>query len=653
MDEVADTNEASAKKRRRVAEKTPTRNSKIVELNVGGKTFMTSRETLLSHGESPYFTRLLEAGDDDIAVAGAQHDSEGRLFIDRCPVMFGHILSHLRGSLDPNNLLDKEKRDLINEALYYQLDGLLEDLTRPVHRGYDEQVLSKEDQQIRKQAQDIRSTLKEHPKGAAKQANEALIDLFKSGKCAYKGTYDVALTSPRATVLYQNEVAYERQKMTDRSFPVTIQDFRQKLVEFGGPLLANFPMENIVVAGGSIVRALQDSGRETNGADVDIFIIADDDDTARATYQRILQHVKERNVQGIPHHELLVMRSPFAVTLIVGHPQRHLQIILRRYACIADVIFNFDIDSCQLAYDGNTVWATPSARRALMTGINFVDPERSGRDFETRLAKYAGRGFLAAVPGLDLGKVKESYLRDGIYTVVEGEKDLRKVFLKFKHGQNLPSYTLRPSPITGLSKLLVLSNLNQGHMFNVQTGQDDLNPGMRQLLDRPEQDLLGDIQSPGSSTCYLINTEKLQYGSDNKREWTLPTPPNVPPLCFLVALENGTQHSDSGGGPLLPFKEGVKPRDIYLSSLEGNRGSLIRASRSVCYNFIGDCRLGIDCPRVEDAKMQYPHMYFEAAGMSLQRFLRFPASNDPERNPFLCYHESDWTSDAYDKQEVE
>jgi hypothetical protein len=358
------------------------------------------------------------------------------------------------------------------------------------------------------------------------------------------------------------------------------------------------------------------------------------------------------------------MRSPFAVTLIVGHPQRHLQIILRRYACIADVIFNFDIDSCQLAYDGNTVWATPSARRALMTGINYVDPEQSGKDFETRLAKYAGRGFLAAVPGLDLEKVKESYLRDGVYTVVKGEKDLRQVFLKFQHDQDLPSYTLRPSPITGLPKLLVLSNLNQSDMYGVQIAQDDTVPvewqRTRHQLDRPEHDLLGDFQSPGSSTCYLIDIAKFHetqfikmHGTHNKRVWSLPTPPNVPPNCFLAELENGAQPTDSGGGPLLPFHQGVKPAGIYLSNLEGNRGSLIRASRSVCYNFIGDCRLGIDCPRVEDAKVQYPHMHFEAAGMSLQRFLRFPASNDPEINPFLWSPESDWTSDAYDKQEVE
>jgi hypothetical protein len=232
------------------------------------------------------------------------------------------------------------------------------------------------------------------------------------------------------------------------------------------------------------------------------------------------------------------------------------------------------------------------------------------------------------------------------------------VFLKFQHGQDLPSSTLRPSPITGLPKLLVLSNLNQWDMFDVQIGHDDAVPGIlnrtRHLLDRPEQDLIGDFQSPGSSTCYLINIGKLTDDISDKRVWKLPTPPNVPPSCFLNELINGQiEHSDSGGGPLLPFEEGVRPADICISSLEGNRGRLIRKSRSVCYNFIRDCRLGIDCPRVEDAKVQYPHMHFEAVGKSLERFLRFPASNDPERNPFIWFHESGWTSDAYDKQEEE
>ena len=37
----------------------------------------------------------------------------------------------------------------------------------------------------------------------------------------------------------------------------------------------------------------------------------------------------------------------------VSHSQ--VQAILRRYACVADVIFNFDLDACQLAYDGERV----------------------------------------------------------------------------------------------------------------------------------------------------------------------------------------------------------------------------------------------------------------------------------------------------------
>ncbi len=41
-----------------------------------------------------------------------------------------------------------------------------------------------------------------------------------------------------------------------------------------------------------------------------------------------------------------------------------MQIILRRHPCVGDVIFGFDVDSCQFAYDGDRVLATPSALRA-------------------------------------------------------------------------------------------------------------------------------------------------------------------------------------------------------------------------------------------------------------------------------------------------
>ena len=70
----------------------------IVELNVGGRAFSTTRETLL-RGHSSYFHRLLEVPMDDddtnIVMSGAQTDQQGRLFIDRDPDLFAAILEYL------------------------------------------------------------------------------------------------------------------------------------------------------------------------------------------------------------------------------------------------------------------------------------------------------------------------------------------------------------------------------------------------------------------------------------------------------------------------------------------------------------------------------------------------------------------------------
>jgi len=88
----------------------------IFELNVGGQTFATSRETLTSH-RSAYLERLCgganndECGDDGEAVLiGAQRDAQGRFFIDRDPDLFRQILEYLRGSLDAEALSRQERK---------------------------------------------------------------------------------------------------------------------------------------------------------------------------------------------------------------------------------------------------------------------------------------------------------------------------------------------------------------------------------------------------------------------------------------------------------------------------------------------------------------------------------------------------------------
>ena len=51
------------------------------------------------------------------------------------------------------------------------------------------------------------------------------------------------------------------------------------------------------------------------------------------------------------------------------------------------------------------MWASHRARRAINGRINVVDESRQSLTYESRLLKYALRGFALSVPGLDLSKL--------------------------------------------------------------------------------------------------------------------------------------------------------------------------------------------------------------------------------------------------------
>ena len=350
--------------------------SNILRLNVGGQIFDTTPETMLSGG-SAFFGRLLDAGDGPgHEVRGAVRDSDGRLFIDRSPAGFQLILEYLRGSLDVYSL-DKEKKEaLISEALYYDLPGLVSAL----HGGYDASALSADDQKIRSDAMAFRTALSQGQDGAAAEADLALCDVFGSNDGAaisYDAEAAASFTClPAMPILFNTEAVQARRNRIDSCR--TLAGFRARLDAFAGPLFAGLDMTNLVVAGGAVFHALllgnpvgdnaaaRTVRREAadGKSDIDIFIVAEDEATARAAFDRVVAHFKARlaadALPGVPagaavpaRRELVVVRSHLAVSLYAGHPQRTVQVILRRHSCVADVIFGFDVDACQLAYDGS------------------------------------------------------------------------------------------------------------------------------------------------------------------------------------------------------------------------------------------------------------------------------------------------------------
>lgn len=425
----------------------------VVRLNVGGQNFDVGRDTLLSEGENSYFALLLQHRDD--GLGGAQVDRDGRLFLDRDPDTFKLVLQGLRGNLQPQALSAGMTSQLLAEAQYFMLPKLAVRL----RDEYDPFVLPPPAQTRREQAVAARERLP-----ADTTADSLLIDVFESQHTiksfAYTGAgYEsftllldhrgqyarlreaVNATREMSNVIWSNVDEIHRHaemeaKRAEGLPAESLVGFEANLQRFAGELFEGLDMTNLVVAGGAVLSSMlipsefgttHPDAFRVGASDVDLFIVADDDEAALACYERVLRHLTTRLADAATHvqdddgfgdnfepvlseRKLLVTRTKYAVTFVAGWPQRHLQLVLRRYSCVADVILNFDVDVCQVAYDGARVYATPAARAALVSGVLLADPSVRSATYESRLVKYTHRYSLALlVPGLQLERTRTCY----------------------------------------------------------------------------------------------------------------------------------------------------------------------------------------------------------------------------------------------------
>lgn len=95
-----------------------------------------------------------------------------------------------------------------------------------------------------------------------------------------------------------------------------------------------------------------------------------------------------------------LVRTNTSVSFSRGGDLRTVQVVLRLFRSVAEVLAGFDLDCCCVAYDGARVAALPRARRALARGYNLAgaDASRESHNYEQRLLKYALRGFAVACP---------------------------------------------------------------------------------------------------------------------------------------------------------------------------------------------------------------------------------------------------------------
>ena len=196
----------------------------------------------------------------------------------------------------------------------------------------------------------------------------------------------------------------------------SFRDFKTNFNVFSESALADLDWSNVIAAGSSAVtpllpvpapyneskRALREYYHEklAPASDVDLFLYGLDEEQARAKIEQIETAIRDSIL-----YETTTIRTKYAVTIASQYPCRHVQIVLRLYKSLSEVLTSFDVDSACVAYDGRQVYATPRAVAALVTQTNRVDLSRRSPSYENRLAKYARRGFEVHCPTLDRSRI--------------------------------------------------------------------------------------------------------------------------------------------------------------------------------------------------------------------------------------------------------
>ncbi|XP_076249793.1 BTB/POZ domain-containing protein KCTD9 isoform X2 [Calliopsis andreniformis] len=112
------------------------KNSEWITLNVGGKYFTTTRDTLTKNEPASMLARMFtESTHSEQRIVPSRQDKNGAYLIDRSPTYFEPLLNYLRHGqiiLDSN----VNAAGVLAEARFYGIDGVIETLMEIVEENY-------------------------------------------------------------------------------------------------------------------------------------------------------------------------------------------------------------------------------------------------------------------------------------------------------------------------------------------------------------------------------------------------------------------------------------------------------------------------------------------------------------------------------------
>nr|QBK88030.1 MAG: hypothetical protein LCMAC202_03920 [Marseillevirus LCMAC202] len=247
---------------------------------------------------------------------------------------------------------------------------------------------------------------------------------------------------------------------------VSKHDFNRRIQLLSMGLLNYIDWNNVVAAGGCVSNSINGEIQvpNTQTSDVDLFLYGLTEEQAREKITELLQDISRSAVDRFGG-SISILKNEYTITLVSSNNKEiKVQIILRLYKCVYEILAGFDVDSCAVAYNGHDVYLTVRSLNAFQTRMNIVDLSRRSPSYEHRLHKYNSRGF-------------------GIYIPFDWAKYNKLYFLN-RHTQ-------------GLDRLLILQRYNR-------------RPGLQRLLNYVTK--RRNIKFPNKPISDYEDTEELNIG---------------------------------------------------------------------------------------------------------------------------------------------
>lgn len=293
-------------------------------------------------------------------------------------------------------------------------------------------------------------------------AQDELANVLYNDKLARQGNnsnlYGLEDINFKNDWVYTYPTIFSPDAATNRTSVITEQElfntiFHQKY----GVLLSKVDYSNILIAGGAVGSTLLQ--KDLNN-DVDIFIYGLNPDQATEKIINLIQQIYEsyedamikkqhsnedettddqieslvanlrtkrhmnntRNKYciNIEFKEAPISRSKHNIVEFIPDAKVYkIQIILRLYKNISEILHGFDMGSSAIGYDGQRLYFTDLGKFAYEYSANIVDPSRRSTTYEYRLYKYFRRGFHIILPDFDIKKLRTDYLKYGLDEVCQ------------------------------------------------------------------------------------------------------------------------------------------------------------------------------------------------------------------------------------------